>query len=147
MKIATIAGVMLAVGLTGCASVGARRSLVRVEPSCQDITAPVYFESSQATLTRESRRVIAMAAAGARGCSIDSIQVLGLADATGEPTANLELSRRRATAVGDALTRAKLPPAQFVDAVGQAGAVTKDGQLQPVRRRADVILKLSRPKA
>ena len=83
MKTAMMTGLILAVGLTGCASVGARRSLVRVEPTCQDITAPVYFESNQAALTRESRRVIAMAAAGARGCTVKSVQVLGLADATG----------------------------------------------------------------
>ena len=151
MKTAMMTGLMVAVGLAGCANVGggvgARRSLVRVEPSCQEITAPIYFESNQAVLTRESRRVITMAAAGARGCSVDAVQVLGLADASGEAAANLDLSRRRAAAVGDALVRAKLPPAQFVDGAGQAGAVTKAGQMQPVRRRADVILKLSKPKA
>lgn len=148
MKMAMMTGLVLAVGLSGCASVGMRSRMVRATPVCQDATVPIYFDVNGATLTRDSQRVIAMAAADARGCTVQSVQVLGLADAAGDPAANLELSKRRAAAVSDALIRAKLPPAEFaVEAAGQAGAVTKKGLMQPVRRRADVVLKLSKPKA
>ena len=50
--------------------------------------------------------------------------------------------------MADALLRARLPPAEFdLTAAGQAGAVTPAGQAQPLRRRTDLILKLSRPKS
>ena len=148
MKTAMMTGLVLAVGLSGCASMGMRSRMVRAAPVCQDATVPIYFDVNGASLTRESRRVIAMAAADAQGCTVQGVQVLGLADAAGDPAANLELSKRRAAAVTDALIRAKLPPAEFtLTSAGQTGAVTKAGQVQPVRRRADIVLKLSKPKS
>jgi peptidoglycan-associated lipoprotein len=145
-RIALTTGLVAVVALGGCA-MGARRSMVRAEPVCRDVSVPIYFDAGASRLTRDGRRVIAMAAADARGCSVDKVQVMGLADAEGEAAANLELSKARAASVSDALVRAKLPPAEFdVAAAGQAGAVTKAGAAQPLRRRADVVLKLSAPK-
>lgn len=147
MKTVLVLGLALTVGLGGCASVGMRRSLVRTEPTCQDVTVPIYFEPNQAGLTRDGRRVIAAAAADARGCAVQAVQVLGLADAGGDAAANQALSQRRADSVTAALIQAKLPPADFaVSAVGEAGAITAGGQAQPVRRRADVVLKLGKLK-
>lgn len=136
---------LLALGLAGCAG-GGRHSVVRAPSVCQDMTISVYFEPNAAQITRDGRRVIAASAAQARGCSVDAVRVLGLADAAGDPQANLELSKRRAASVADAIRRAGLPAADFeVAAAGQAGAVTAAGQA-PVRRRADIALKLSKPK-
>jgi len=147
MKTAMMLGLALTVGLGGCANVGMRRSLVRAEPTCQDVTVPIYFEPNQADLTREGRRVIAMAAADARGCAVQAVRVLGLADAAGDPAANQELSQRRAASVTAALMQAKLPQAEFaLAAAGEAGATNAAGQVQPVRRRADVVLKLGKLK-
>lgn len=140
------AGALVAVALVGCASPG-RERVVQAPKVCQDMTVPVYFEPNQAQITREGRRVIAASAAQARGCSVDSVRVLGLADAAGDPQANLELSKQRAASVADAIQKAGLPAAEFeVAAAGQAGAVTAAGQV-PVRRRADITLKLSKPKS
>ena len=126
---------------------GTRRSLVKTEPVCQDVSVPIYFEPNGTQMTRDGRRVLAMAAADARGCVVDKVRVTGLADAAGDPAANLELSKKRAASVTDALLKARLPDAEFdLAAVGQAGAVTADGKIAPVRRRADVLLKLSKPK-
>jgi len=62
-------------------------------------------------------------------------------------TSIIELSKKRAASVTDALMKAKLPNAEFdLAAVGDAGAVTSDGKTAPLRRRADVVLKLSQPK-
>lgn len=142
-RFVTIAG-LLALGLAGCAG-GGRYSVVRAPLACQDMTISVYFEPNGAQITREGRRVIAASAAQARGCSVDAVRVLGLADAAGDPQANLELSKQRAASVADAIQRAGLPAAEFeVAAAGQAGAVTAAGQV-PVRRRADITLKLSKP--
>jgi outer membrane protein OmpA-like peptidoglycan-associated protein len=140
-------GLVLAVGLSSCSSMKSGRDrIVRAPKVCQDITIPVYFEPNQAEITREGRRVIVAEAAQAKGCSVDTVRVLGLADAAGDPAANLELSKRRAASVADAIQRAGLPAAEFeVAAAGQAGSVTSAGQV-PVRRRADITLKLSKAK-
>lgn len=144
-RIAIAAAALTAVGLAGCTG-GLRQSVIRAPKVCQDMTVPVYFEPNQAQITREGRRVIAASAAQAKGCSVDSVRVLGLADAAGDPQANLELSKQRAASVADAIRSAGLPDAEFeVAAAGQVGAVTSAGQV-PVRRRADVTLKLSKPK-
>lgn len=147
MKTATVAGLALAMGLGGCSSMkSARDAIVRAPPTCQDVTIAIYFEPDAAQLTPEGRRVIASQAAQARRCRIESVRVLGLADAAGDPAANLELSKARAASVTDALMRAGLPGAEFdLSAVGQAGSLTSDGRIQPVRRRADITLKLAKP--
>lgn len=147
-KSAMAASLAVAVGVSGCAGLGSGRERVVTTPKvCQDLTVPVYFEPNQAAITREGRRVIAAGAAQARGCNVDAVRVLGLADAAGDPLSNLELSRRRAASVADAVRKAGLPAAEFeVAAAGQAGSLNKDGERAPVRRRADVTLKLSKPK-
>ena len=134
--------------LSACSTVGdGRQRLVRETRACQDVTVPVYFEPNVAQLTPDGRRVIAAAARTARPCHVQEVRVMGLADAAGEPAANLELSQRRAAAVAEAIMKAGLPEASFeVAAAGQAGSVTKEGQVAPVRRRADITLKLSKPK-
>ena len=141
------AGLALALGLAGCTTMrNARDRIVRAPKVCQDISLPIYFEPNEAAITRDGRRVIAAGAAQARGCQVDAVRVLGLADAAGEPAANLELSKQRAASVADAIRKARLPAAEFeVAAAGQAGSVTSAGQV-PVRRRADVTLKLSKAK-
>jgi outer membrane protein OmpA-like peptidoglycan-associated protein len=146
-KMAIAAGVALSMALGGCASMTTGRDqIVKAPRVCQDVTLPVYFEPNEAEITREGRRVIAAGAAEARGCTVDSVRVLGLADAAGDPLANLELSKKRAASVADAIQRAGLPAAEFeVAAAGQAGSITAAGQV-PVRRRADITLKLSKPK-
>src|SRR3990167_7147898 len=101
---AIAAGLVLAMGLASCSSVGTgRERIVRAPRVCQDVTIPAYFEANDAEITREGRRVGAAGAARAKGCSVDAVRVLGLADAAGEPAANLELSQRRAASVADAI--------------------------------------------
>jgi outer membrane protein OmpA-like peptidoglycan-associated protein len=148
MKIVIVTGLVLAMGLGGCVTMkSARDRIVRTQPSCQDVSIPIYFEPDQATLTPEGRRVIAAQAAQARRCRVDGVRVLGLADAAGDPAANLELSKQRAASVADAIMKAGLPPAEFdLTAAGQAGSITSDGKVQPVRRRADITLKLANRK-
>ncbi|ODT86829.1 OmpA family protein [Phenylobacterium sp. SCN 70-31] len=135
------------VGVAACASAPDRRAAIETPPpSCREVTIPVYFEANDADITPEGRRVLAAETQAVRGCRIEGVRVVGLADAVGDPAANLELSKRRAASVAEAIKAAGLPDAEFeVAAAGQAGSVAPDGQLRPVRRRADVTLRLSPP--
>ena len=139
---------VLAVLGSGCATLtSARDRIVKREANCADVTVEIYFEPNSAEVTKEGRAVLRAAADQARGCRIDQVTVLGLADAAGAPAANLELSKKRAASVTQALAATGLPTAEFdLAAVGQAGAVTADGDTRPLRRRADVTLKLSAPR-
>jgi len=118
------------------------RGAVVTEPSaCTAKRFEVYFADSEARLTEPARQAIGMAAAQLQGCEIRKVQVLGLADARGGATANLDLSQRRAQAVAEALTAAGWPaPAFDLEAAGDAGAVTDAGVREPMRRRTEVLI-------
>jgi len=134
-----------AVSLTACATAQSSRArLVRVFSPCLDQTAQVYFEPGSAGLTPEGRAVIEAAATSSRNCRVQAVEVVGLAEAAGQPQAALELSKRRAEAVSAALAANGLPPAEFrVLAEGQAGALAADGAKRPLRRRVDIALRLA----
>jgi outer membrane protein OmpA-like peptidoglycan-associated protein len=148
VRLATPAALSLfAISLASCAAGPTGRAAVETPAAnCQDVTIPIYFEPDVFDLTPEGRRVLAAEAQAVKGCRVESVRVVGLADAVGDPAANLELSKRRAASVADAILKAGLPAADFeVTAAGQAGAIAAGGEVRPVRRRADVTLKLSRP--
>jgi len=147
-RIAAIAlGGALLAALAACQSAPTgRAAIVKAPQRCIDTTVQIYFDSWSADLNKESRAVIDEAAVQARGCTVEKVEVLGLADAEGSPAPNLELSKKRAAAVTAALAKAGLPAAEFrVAAAGQSGAMTADGDEQPMRRRADVVLHLLTP--
>jgi outer membrane protein OmpA-like peptidoglycan-associated protein len=147
MTIARIAAVaLLVLGLSACATVrSARDRIVRPSARCADQTVEVYFEQFSAEISKEGRQVIAAAAQTARPCRVTGVDVLGLADSVGgDQASNLELSKKRARAVTEALTASSLPDAKFqVAAAGEAGAVTAKGQAAPMRRRVDIVLHLA----
>ncbi|MEW5684732.1 MAG: OmpA family protein [Pseudomonadota bacterium] len=147
-RFAIVAVLGISLAASGCTTMrSARDRLVKSEPSCEKVTVPVYFEPDQAGLTRDGQRVIAAAARQAKGCEVKGVKVVGLADAAGDPAANLELSKQRAASVAAAVAKAGLPAANFdVEAFGQAGSVAPDGSVRPVRRRADITLDLGKAK-
>lgn len=117
-------------------------------PVCMDFSFPVYFAANSGQLTEAARTMVADAAQRVKGCTLGRIDVVGLADASGGAGVNLTVSRRRANAVADALSRAGLPRPTFdIDAVGSAGAVTPDGTPEPLRRRTEVVIRASAPPA
>ena len=88
--------------------------------------------------------MISAAAKPAKRCRVLNVEVVGLADATGAPGANLELSKRRAASVTAALAASGLPTKDLkVTAGGQAGATTADGKSAPLRRRAEVVMHMA----
>jgi outer membrane protein OmpA-like peptidoglycan-associated protein len=111
---------------------------------CQDETVEIYFDSDSAEVTPAGLALLQEVGKVAKGCRVDGVEVLGLADATGAPDANLKLSRSRAESVTTALVAAGLPAAEFrVAAAGQAGSIAPGGEVRPLRRRADVTVRLA----
>ena len=133
-----VVGLMLA----GCGTVpGFHRALA---PNvCRDLTVSIYFDRDSAVLTRESRAVLNGAGELARGCALGQVDVLGLADAVGDPDVNLDLSKRRADAVRASVARMGFQIVNInVGAIGEQGAVTPGGLEKPLRRRAEVTFHL-----
>lgn len=133
-----------ALGLAGCSATEGLfrdRSELVVEPqACVSTTLPVYFEESRADLTRPARELIETTAERLRGCDIQRVRVLGLADATGTAERNRTLSERRAIGVAQRLAEAGWPtPAFEVLAAGEEGAI-QDGVAEPVRRRVEIVI-------
>src|SRR5689334_14528757 len=137
---------LIAAGVSACATTARQRVVRAPVARCADESVQVYFEPDSAELTAEGRAVVAAAATQAKGCRVAGVDVTGLADAAGAPGANLELSQKRAASVAAALKAAGLPAAEFkVAAAGQAGAQGVGGKTQPMRRRADILLRLAAP--
>lgn len=144
----TLFGAILAgmtFSLLGCTTPPtARERIVVAGPRCEPTTLQIYFDPNSAEVTPEGLAVIEQTARRARGCVVQSVKILGLADASGAPQANLDLSKRRAHAVIAALASSGLPAADFEAAgLGDEGAQEGDGSNAPLRRRVDVALILA----
>ena len=131
--------------VAGCASdrEAQRAALVAPVVACGDSSFPIYFESGQATLTAAALQALKYEASKAKNCAVSEVLVLGLADADGSAQRNMALSRARATQVASALAAEGLPAPTFdLEAAGAAGAVTPAGTPEPLRRRAEVVIRM-----
>ena len=145
-RTARLASIAVAAGLAGCQSWSDMRDRLVDTAACEPVRAEIYFEPDSAVVGADARALIAEAARQAQGCELRYVEVLGLADAAGAPEANLQLSRARAEAVTAALAAARLAVTDVrILAAGDAGAMTPQGQLQPMRRRAEIVLRLEDP--
>ncbi|WP_156367692.1 OmpA family protein [Brevundimonas sp. Leaf363] len=146
--IVVTAAVLAGVGLSGCGmtKMSTREQLVATPATCVAQRFDVYFADSEAGLTPAARQAIGATAELLKGCKINRVQVLGLADARGGQAANLNLSERRAQAVAAALTEAGWPAPVFdVSAAGDSGATTDAGVREPLRRRTEVLVEAVNP--
>lgn len=132
------AAVISALVLAGCAT----RSRVAPTNLCEDLKVSIYFDDGSARITRDARQVLAEARDMRTTCALGVVEVLGLADAAGDPRANLVLSEQRAKAVTQALGGLGFGNVRIA-AAGAVGAETPAGNLQPLRRRADLVFKSS----
>ena len=131
-----------AAALAGCSTTPKPMARSTVAPVlCSDFNFPIYFEKGSDQLTAPARQEIAYTASRVKGCRIGTIDVLGLADADGRAHRNLILSRQRANVVAQALAASGLPAPKFdIEALGESGAVTPDGEPEPLRRRTEVVI-------
>ena len=140
--LALTAGALMVSGCTTTGPYHAERAGSR-RIVCSDFDFPIYFEKGSDQLSPTARQAIASAADHVKGCRIGEVEVLGLADADGPRDANMELSRRRANVVAQALSAAGLPAPVFdVDALGKLGSRYR-GVVAPVRRKTDVVIHAS----
>ena len=142
---AFLAATVAATTLGGCAQVRKFRSRSEMvkAPACADFTFPVYFAEGSAQMPAAALQVIRQNASQVRACQVASIEVIGLADASGSAQANLDLSKRRAAAVTTALTANGYPGSAIrVAAAGDTGAATAAGDA-PLRRRTEVSVKFA----
>ena len=131
-----------ALALAGCAETPWNRADLVTEPqACAPQRFDIYFREGEAGLTDAARHAIGLTATQLQGCDIRKVNVIGLADATGGPDANLDLSERRALAVTEALQAAGWPaPAFSLVVAGESGSVTAAGVDEPMRRRTEVLV-------
>jgi peptidoglycan-associated lipoprotein len=141
MRILLLFGLAATV-LAGCGVTRNHSRPLVAEPSpCGPQRFEVYFGQGDAQLTHAALQAIGLTATQLQGCEIRRVQVIGLADPTGDPEANLDLSERRAIAVTEALAAAGWPaPAFELGAAGESGATTPGGAVQPMRRRTEVLV-------
>ena len=110
-------------------------------PACTDVVFPIYFAEGSDQLTSGADQVIGSEAATVRGCRIGYVSVLGLTDAVGPASQNLELSKHRAATVAKALAAAGLPAPKFeVSGAGESGATSDSGKPVPLRRKTEVVI-------
>jgi outer membrane protein OmpA-like peptidoglycan-associated protein len=130
--------------LSACADMSPRVSRAAARATCADQTFPIYFEGGSDQLTAAARQELAYVAAQVKGCRLGEVEVLGLADADGPDARSLELSKRRAAVVAQALAASGLPAPVFdVEALGKLGSRTRSGVPAPLHRRTEVVIHAS----
>jgi len=110
--------------------------------ACVEKDFVIYFDENSSELTEEARRIIDLQARDIRGCTIESVRIIGLSDQEeGNAESSRELSVRRAEVLAEYLaTRASWPRSRFeLLATGARGATTAEGLDVPVRNRARII--------
>lgn len=137
------ATLLLALGACSTASNGDSTPAPAFNASaCTERDFVIYFDEGASELTEEARRIIDLQARDIRGCTIDSVRIIGLSDEDeGNAESTRALSVRRAEVLAEYLaTRASWPRSRFqLLATGERGAVTSEGLDVPVRNRARII--------
>jgi len=103
----------------GVAAAGPPLATEACQPAFADILGQgkILFETGQASIQRDSDAVLDNLTAIAMRCPEAQIEISGHTDSVGSDDTNMELSRRRAEAVADYLTKAGIA-AERVTAVG-----------------------------
>ena len=126
--------------------IGAAATISPADPgSCRDGSIDIYFNQWEYELNSFSREVLTRAQGSLAGCRIEHVRIVGLADATGDEQANIEVSEKRTRSIADALEAGGWSRSQFeLIAVGERGAIV-NGVEAPMRRRANISVKASAP--
>jgi peptidoglycan-associated lipoprotein len=115
--------------------------------SCYEREFNVYFDGADATLSPEARDAINLVGTALRGCRIEHVRVVGMADAVEEASISDEISQARAVAISDYLQDEFHWREDVFElrARGDRGALTDEGLARPVRARARVVVQAVAP--
>ena len=117
-----------------------------LRPPCTDVNFPIYFAKGSDQLTDPARQAIAAGRAQLGACQVREVDVFGLADMDGPAASNLDLSRRRAAVVAQALAATGLPRPLFdVKGLGESDARTAQGAPKLLERKATVVIRVGAP--
>jgi outer membrane protein OmpA-like peptidoglycan-associated protein len=103
----------------------------------------VYFDFDKAELSKAAKAVLATASSAAQKLTGMTVTVDGYTDLAGAADYNMELSKRRAIAVSNALIEAGVVPAKVTaKAFGQThpAVMTADGVAEAGNRRVEILL-------
>ena len=115
-------------------------------PSCAHVKFPIYFARASDVLSDPAHQAIIAGAAEVKGCRVKEVDVFGLADMDGPAGRNLELSRRRAQVVAQALAASGFPPPLFdVKGLGESNAHTAAGAPAMLQRKTLVVIQVAKP--
>jgi outer membrane protein OmpA-like peptidoglycan-associated protein len=109
--------------------------------ACYEREFNVYFDGADATLSAEAQEALSAVGTALRGCRIQHVRVIGMADAALEAEISEEISEQRARTIRDYL-ESNFDWSHDVfelRARGDRGAVTDEGLNRPLRSRARVV--------
>ncbi len=142
---AVLAAVALAV--SACATGGPKGGATATGATCADVSFPIYFAKASDVLSDPARQAIGAGAGQAKGCQVREVDVFGLADMDGAADRNLDLSRRRAQVVAQALAASGFPQPLFdVKGLGESNARTATGAPAMLQRKAMVVIRVAKPR-
>jgi OOP family OmpA-OmpF porin len=128
--------------LPGCAL--GPKPKVAVAPVCAPARFPIYFAKGSDTLSDQAREAIRAGADLVRTCQVREVDIFGLADADGPASVDLDLSKRRAANVAQALAAAGLPEPLFdVQGLGASNARTATGRPAMLQRKTLVVIQVA----
>ena len=137
IKVALMCALLSACASTEAAKVAAPAPSAPTHCNAQQLV--FYFGSWETALNDVAQKEISLVQTKLAGCSIDAVRIVGMAGAPGDVAANIEVSRKRAETVADALAAGGWPRDRFqLEVRGEDGATTSDGLEKPMRRRAEV---------
>ena len=136
----------MGLGAAACTTGGAKGGgPAPMAEACADVNFPIYFAKGPDALRDPARLAITAGAAEVKACRVREVDVFGLADADGPAGRNLDLSRRRALVVAQALAASGFPQPLFdVKGLGESNARTATGAPAMLQRKTLVVIRVAK---
>lgn len=136
---------LLTMLVTGFSLGGCTYTFDRAETaaSCDARSASIYYDEWQYELSSESKKVLNTFQKSYKGCKIDKVEIVGMADSIGDDQENLKVSQQRADVIAAELVTGGWDRSKFnLVAIGKKGAEV-DGVKKTMRRRAVISVEAS----
>jgi outer membrane protein OmpA-like peptidoglycan-associated protein len=139
---ALLAAVMGGGALSSCAM--GPQPAPAMASTCASARFPIYFAKGSDVLSEQARAAIRAGADLVRTCKVREVDIFGLTSADGSASVDLDLSKRRAANVAQALAAAGLPEPLFdVQGLGASTARTATGGPAMLQRKTLVVIQVA----